>query len=603
MKIIKKIAMLAILGGLATTSYASSEIKVICDRDGESIYLNGQFKSTCDSGEPVSMIVKAGRYTVVVKKRDKEARYKYEKKFRIGDGLRKVVESHVKAIYNEYHYYKNVLNQESLEACKEYLKNYPNGKHIKAINEIKTYILAKKDFSYYKAYKQKYPRGKFLQKLKEYYMAHPLIAILRGHDSVRSLALTKDNLKLFSCGDDEKITEWSLKNYKKIKTFTYNHGLYGAIGIQTIALSSDEKDLYSNGKGRLRKWDIQSGQNSNIGKYAPDHIITLDKNQLLLFRSDRFDIFDLNSKKILYTYIGNKGYDAGMETCVLSKDKRYLFFSMGLEIIKFDLQSRKIIKIFKSSKIKYSITSLSITPDNRYLIIGTCNDIWADEDGYLRKTVIILDLRSGKPYKVFKQKGTISAIAVDPKGEFCAIGTTRGEIFLRDIKTGMLIKKINAYSSVNDLKFTNDDSKLIAALSDNAVKIWQVGFYNKKSVLHSLLNECKKGDIVACNDYIVNGGKGKRIAKKALLDKFKTIIKSFGGDIVYNNPKVYLYDTKNVYKYFPYKNKYAIYTVESIISNGVKTYILIDVNFVNSGFTFNGPIYLMQNSNKKNFSN
>ena len=134
MKIIKKIAMLAILGGLATTSYASSQIKVICDRDGESVYLSNQFKSTCDSGEPVSMIAKAGRYTVVVKKDNGNGSYyNYKKSFRIGDNLQKIVEVNSEIHYAEKYYYSKAKKSGKAKDYWTYLKEYPHGKYVATV--------------------------------------------------------------------------------------------------------------------------------------------------------------------------------------------------------------------------------------------------------------------------------------------------------------------------------------------------------------------------------------------------------------------------------------------------------------------------------------
>jgi len=43
----------------STNLFAVSQIKVICDRDGEEVYLNGEFKSECDRGEPVALTCKS----------------------------------------------------------------------------------------------------------------------------------------------------------------------------------------------------------------------------------------------------------------------------------------------------------------------------------------------------------------------------------------------------------------------------------------------------------------------------------------------------------------------------------------------------------------
>jgi hypothetical protein len=79
-KIIKRLASLALLTGISTNLYAISQIKVICDRNGEEIHINGKFKAECDSGEPVAIMAKAGRYKIEVKKNNKDGSYSIIKK-------------------------------------------------------------------------------------------------------------------------------------------------------------------------------------------------------------------------------------------------------------------------------------------------------------------------------------------------------------------------------------------------------------------------------------------------------------------------------------------------------------------------------------------
>ena len=106
----KRLALLTILGGLITSLYAVSQIKVICDKDSQEIYLNGEFKTECDSDEPVPMMAKAGRYIVEAKKDNGDGSYYYYKKsFKVGDGVQKIVEISSSIEYTEKYYYEKVL--------------------------------------------------------------------------------------------------------------------------------------------------------------------------------------------------------------------------------------------------------------------------------------------------------------------------------------------------------------------------------------------------------------------------------------------------------------------------------------------------------------
>ena len=124
----KKLILLLLVG--FTFSYAVSEVKVICDRNGESVYLDGKYKSDCDSGEPVAMLTNAGKHTVTVKKDNKDGSYYYFKKsFKINDGVQKVIEPNSNIYYTEFYYYLKAKKSGNIKDYWSYLKKYPNGKY------------------------------------------------------------------------------------------------------------------------------------------------------------------------------------------------------------------------------------------------------------------------------------------------------------------------------------------------------------------------------------------------------------------------------------------------------------------------------------------
>jgi len=146
--------------GLITFSYAVSEIKVICDRDGESVYLDGKYKSDCDSGEPVAILTNAGKHTVIVKKDNKNGSYYYFKKnFKIGDGIQKVIEPNTNIYYTESYYYLKAKKSNNIDDYWTYLEKYPNGKYS---DKIKKYL----DNYYWKNCKNIEECEKYLSKIK-----------------------------------------------------------------------------------------------------------------------------------------------------------------------------------------------------------------------------------------------------------------------------------------------------------------------------------------------------------------------------------------------------------------------------------------------------
>ncbi len=57
-----------LLGVAGLGQAQQAQVKVICDKDGQEIYLDGEFKTTCDSGEPVRVIVPPGKHVVEAKR-------------------------------------------------------------------------------------------------------------------------------------------------------------------------------------------------------------------------------------------------------------------------------------------------------------------------------------------------------------------------------------------------------------------------------------------------------------------------------------------------------------------------------------------------------
>lgn len=580
-------------------SAALSQLKVICDRDGESIFVDGKFKTECDKNEVVRLIIQAGTHRLSVKKVDENGRYEYVKRFKIGDGVQKVFESVAKPVYSEYHYYKKADKEKSLQACDDYLKRYPKGRYTRVVEEIKDYIKAKKDFSLYKKYRQKYPTSRYLDDLKEYYFEHPLIATLQGHGkAVYSLAISKDGSKLFSGGADNMIIEWDLQSGKAVRKTK------GPTWITCLTLSPDEKRLAFGGD--VGVLDLKKGKISILDKSASGEIEFIDNRKLAVATlGNRVTVWDIEKVKPIFSQVEDKRYSVSLDHLAVSPDRKYLFYDMydnknEHTIIKqLDLRNRQTVRIFHAPELKYDVRSLAVTPDGRYLISGAKNDAWYDEDGYVRKTLIVWDIKTAKPYRMFAQKGNINAVAVGPKGELLAYGSSRGKIFIRDRKNGLLLKVIETYSPIHDLAFTRDGKKLVGALENGQIKVWYSGFFHKTNMLNVYMKRCKKGDLKACNDYLLGGGANVKMAKNAFLKHFKTALKSTGGDIRYSFPKVCVQDRRGKYRYAPNKKAYSLYTVEAIVADKGKAYVLIDVDYHNTGFTFNNPIYLVQNGRKR----
>ncbi|GBE86365.1 Pre-rRNA-processing protein [Sparassis crispa] len=69
----------------------------------------------------------------------------------------------------------------------------------------------------------------------------------------------------------------------------------------------------------------------------------------------------------------------------------------------------------------------------------------------------------------------LSSIAVDPKGDYCAGGTSQGRMYFWEIASGVMYNAWDAhYRQVTVLRFTHDGSALLSGSKDSGVSVWSV---------------------------------------------------------------------------------------------------------------------------------
>ena len=118
-------------------AFAASQLKIICDIDGENVYVDGKFKTTCYADDPVLILVPPGKHVIKVKKFNKDGSYYYFKKVvEIGDGVRVTVGVNSEKRYTERYYYSRAKKSGKPEDYWEYLKRYPHGKYAKEVRRI-----------------------------------------------------------------------------------------------------------------------------------------------------------------------------------------------------------------------------------------------------------------------------------------------------------------------------------------------------------------------------------------------------------------------------------------------------------------------------------
>ncbi len=109
--------------GLGQSQQARANIK--CDQDGQEIYIDGEFKASCDKGTLVSIYLLPGEHALEAKKTNEDGSYYfYKKKFRIMSGVITNIEVRSKIEYTENYYWGRC---KTIEGCWTYLEKFPDG--------------------------------------------------------------------------------------------------------------------------------------------------------------------------------------------------------------------------------------------------------------------------------------------------------------------------------------------------------------------------------------------------------------------------------------------------------------------------------------------
>jgi len=515
-------------------AFAASQLKIICDIDGENIYVDGKFKTTCCADDPVLILVPPGKHVIKVKKFNKDGSYYYFKKVvEIGDGVRVTVGVDSEKRYTERYYYNKARKSGEVEDCLEYLEKYPHGKYVKQVKKIM------ERYYYDKArrtgdpedcirYLKKYPHGRYVRKvrsiLEDYYynkaqssgMAEDYLTYIKKFPNGRYVKQVKEILNSFR-SKDWLIEVWS-------KTFGRWDNDVGLSIYQT-----DDKGFIVVGyteKGRdVDMWIIKFNKNGDkvwnktfkYGRLCAASVVqTLDGNYVVgevlcgLFYfytlivkldkdgnkiwvkelNDYYDISELPTVDKGFIVVGAQTYNVGGD-----KETQIIRFSEdGNEVWKKTV--RMGTNDFPEKIIK--------TKDGNYVIVG---DSWVhDIDGYV-VWMLKIDGNGNEMWKKFyKGKNgyeyhVISAFQTKDGGY--VVG---GYVYPAEREgNAWIIKK--------------DGDAWIVKFDKNGNKVWEKIWGGSKYDDVTSIVQTEDGGYIVAGNTESKGGEKKRVVWIAKLDK------------------------------------------------------------------------------------
>jgi len=226
---------------------------------------------------------------------------------------------------------------------------------------------------------------------------------------------------------------------------------------------------------------------------------------ILLFGIVLLFSIDINMPSMVQDYMksGNEMMKNGMKIMNNVKDASIKgakkMMSMGKEL------EKKMFKLYENNKLfsfnlrKDNVYAMDISPDGKYLVIGSDDSI-----------VKVWDLLNGRNVKIFKvKKYLVDFIKITPDGKAIITTSDDNDINLWDLKTGKELKTFkNGFDGglVNVIVLADNGKKLISGSDSSLVKIWDMKTGKVLKVLRfnsgmvTSLVVTPKGNIIAGND-------------------------------------------------------------------------------------------------------
>jgi WD40 repeat protein len=288
---------------------------------------------------------------------------------------------------------------------------------------------------------------------------------LSGHNgAVNSIAFCPDRRRLVSAGDDQTVKVWDLVNGGLPVT------LETAVKNAGVALSPDGRLIAVAGAdGCVSLWDADSGQRKALHPVheGPVRGIAFSPSggQFASAGDDQtVKLWELAGAKEPLTL---RGHTARVNAVVFSRDGRYLFSAGDDKTVRtWDTATGQELATMPSHNS--AVLALAISPDGRWLASGTASvaEAFTIEPGEVR----LWDLVAGREVHTFP-------------------GQAAGELGL------------NFRPDVVSLAFSPDGSRLVAAVADGHLKLWEPATGQDVLRLHDHLDQA------TCVQFSPDGGR------------------------------------------------------------------------------------------------
>jgi WD40 repeat protein/ABC-type sugar transport system substrate-binding protein len=298
-----------------------------------------------------------------------------------------------------------------------------------------------------------------------------IIRRFEGHDkAVISVDISPDGTMAASASYDQTVALWDIQTGQEIRRLNGHTD-----GVEAVAFSPDGTQLVSAGLDKfIRVWDVETGTQI-YSRAVPDRPRGADwdpTGRLIaagLWAASSVYVWDANTGDLLHTFEGHGDI----------------------------------------------VTGVSFSPDGRRLVSSAV--VSAADDG-----VVEWDLY-GYGVELARFGGESSerlyAAAISPDETSILTGSDRGNLLLRNLETGEIIRQFSAgEAAINSLAFSPDGQTVVTGSQDNAVILWNVATGEESGRLEGHLAPVRSVVYSPDGTLIASGGGNIQISEDRPVD-------------------------------------------------------------------------------------
>jgi WD40 repeat protein len=284
--------------------------------------------------------------------------------------------------------------------------------------------------------------------------------------AVTSLGFSPNNAYVAAGAADGTVRYWETDQERAHAT---SRGHFGPVW--SVAYSNDGQTVASAGDdGTVRLWGAERGEKNSFltNQEAPLTSVALTPDSALIAaacRDHTLVLWDTDTRKPRQTL---RSFKAGVGAVAISP--------LGIRMAAGDQQ--RLVRVWElsgvvekgtSSGYPGPISSLSFSPDDKLLAIGSADDSGATPVGQVR--VLDLSLQEER-FAYVDHPAVVGCVALSPDNRVVAGGYRDGTIKVFDLVKGSELATRSNDSSVDALAFTPDGGRLAAAGAGGSIMLY-----------------------------------------------------------------------------------------------------------------------------------